>query len=92
MRVSDWRSAEAYEYLSDLGASEFAWEFLRRNPDYIQEFRDIDRRSGASEIEVASRYWGLSFRGRPSSVSPRNFHSLDPKSIVLRADRRLGTR
>ncbi len=91
MRVSDWRSAEAYDYLSDLSASEFAWEFLRRNPDYIKEFRDMGRHSGASEIKVASRYWGLSFRDRSRSFRARNIHSLDSRSIVLRPDRRLGS-
>lgn len=92
MRVSDWRSAENYDYLSDLSASEFAWEFLRRNPDYINDFSEIDRQMGASEIKVASRYWGLSFRARPHSFSSRNIDPLDTKSIALRADRRLGTR
>jgi hypothetical protein len=31
---SDWQVADAYNYLDCLGSTAFAWEFLRRNPDY----------------------------------------------------------
>jgi hypothetical protein len=29
-----WRLADAYSYLINLGSEVFAWEFLRRNSDY----------------------------------------------------------
>jgi hypothetical protein len=31
-----WRSESAYEYIDKLSPSDLAWEFLRRNPDYLR--------------------------------------------------------
>ena len=36
-----WRSEAAYDYVCELGPSEFAWEFLRRNPDYRRDYRAV---------------------------------------------------
>jgi len=68
--ISDWRSAAAYTYLKDLGTTEFAWEFLRRNSDYQHDYQSIRGEAGASaEIaEPVARRWGLRFRGRSGSA------------------------
>jgi hypothetical protein len=34
----DWRRGETYEYTRDLPRRGWAWEFLRRNPDYRREW------------------------------------------------------
>jgi hypothetical protein len=34
MAPIDWRRPETYEKIRDLDAVGFAWEYLRRNPDY----------------------------------------------------------
>ena len=59
--ASRWRSAEAYDYLDDLPASDLAWEYLRRNRDYQDDFLAVERRP-----EAAGRIarWGLRFPGR----------------------------
>ncbi len=35
----DWRDADAYRFAAELDAGGWAWEFLRRNPDYQQEWQ-----------------------------------------------------
>ena len=50
----DWRQAEAYAWCSELTAPEWAWQFLRRNPEYradyawfISVWRDLEGLYGA---------------------------------------------
>lgn len=63
----DWRSAAAYEDLRSLDAPAFAWEYLRRNANFLQERRRLQRaaRRGALdpvEADAFARRWGLRFR------------------------------
>lgn len=47
----------------DLTLAEFAAEFLRRNPDYRQDFHSLsDRESGESDGATLAQRWGLRFR------------------------------
>jgi hypothetical protein len=59
--ASRWRSAEAYDYLDDLSAADLAWEYLRRNPDYQNDFQTASQ--GRGEDFMSAR-WGLRFRSR----------------------------
>jgi len=62
MPTDDWRSADAYAYANRLGAADLAWEFLRRNHDYQNEFSAMN--SAAPHVEKeAARRWGLRFPG-----------------------------
>lgn len=63
----DWRSPDYVEALKDLDRAGFAWEFLRRNPAYREEYDRIDEDPEASELspERMGGNWGLSFRLRP---------------------------
>jgi hypothetical protein len=67
----DWRSVAAYAYLDNLSGSEFAWEFLRRNPDYRRDHRTIigDPAQPAEFRELLILRWGLPFRDRSGSAS-----------------------
>ncbi len=52
-----------------LSAADYAWEFLRRNPEYRAEF---ERRAGghiADDLAVDPR-WGLRFAADPTSKAP----------------------
>ena len=63
--ASRWRSADAYDYLDDLSAADLAWEYLRRNPDYQNDFQTASReRGGGRGEDILSERWGLRFRGR----------------------------
>jgi len=57
MSTRDWRSAADYADTSSLSVSGWAWEFLRRNPDYQAEVQN----AGSSPLRRAAvgRRWGL---------------------------------
>lgn len=69
MTRRDWRSDAAYSDLEDAPLRDFAWEYLRRNPNYMEDYARND--SGA-EADEAARYWGLRFRGRSQQRRPRS--------------------
>jgi transcriptional regulator len=72
----DWRDPASYEYTRDLTREGWAWEFLRRNPNYRKSWRDqlgpaTDRTkktkarvAAPAAVSAAAAVWGLlSFRG-----------------------------
>lgn len=72
----DWRDPESYKHLQKLDRAGWAWEWLKRNPDFIAACRqtagfNISRRSFAgapwmlssADINRFSR-WGVLFRRR----------------------------
>jgi hypothetical protein len=68
--ASNWRSCATYEYLNELDPAEFAWEYLRRNPEYQRDFRRVRREPAPDgETEASARPWGLRFRDRSRFTS-----------------------
>ncbi len=69
-----WRSHDATAYLDRVQRAGFAWEFLRRNPDYRQDYEDMSRDAASGTtiaLEAAlalSQRWGLSFPVRPPAT------------------------
>ncbi len=62
-----WRISAAYDYVSDLDTPDLAWEFLRRNPEYQQDYKRL-KEHGLDEDKARAALgdkWGLSFRCRP---------------------------
>jgi len=86
-RTTDWRSQHAVDALLGLDRAGLAWEFLRRNPDYREDFRQTLQRIASGEIseEAAvtefSRRWGVSFRLRSRPTSER-----EPDDLAARGD------
>ena len=75
MSRADWRSPGAYEDLRSLDAPGFAWEYLRRNADFLQECRKLERtaRQGAldpAEVAAFTRRWGCDFASTAETSSP----------------------
>lgn len=71
MAATDWRSAAAYEYVRNLDPADIAWEFLRRNPEYQQDYGRIVRENLDDEREAQLlQRWGLRFRERSEADSP----------------------
>jgi hypothetical protein len=68
--ASDWRSPAEYDDLKHLDRPGFAWEFLRRNPAYQEDYETIvrgaasDAGSEGMTSEALARHWGLSFPGQ----------------------------
>lgn len=56
--TSRWRSSETYDYLDSLDAPDLAWEWLRRNPEYQQDYTRADSPPLRHELH---RKWGLQF-------------------------------
>ena len=76
MSRADWRTPGAYEELRSLDAPGFAWEYLRRNPDFQQHRRKLERtaRQGVlnqAEADAFARRWGVRFRKRHRNNQPR---------------------
>ena len=55
--TTDWRDENAYRHFDELGLSGLAWECLRRNPQYRQDYRSMRRGL------LPSTPWGLRFSG-----------------------------
>lgn len=60
---SGWEAASDYDYLDALGASDLAWEWLRRNERYERDFAAFDH--GTPETsdarDLIRERWGLRF-------------------------------
>lgn len=71
--LSDWRRCTADD-LRGLQRADFAWEFLRRNPDYRDDYDKTMQRIAAAEVDseaaraALARRWGLRFRRRPKPL------------------------
>ena len=39
MTKKDWRNKAVYDYTNDLDLNGWAWEFLRRNPEYRKDWK-----------------------------------------------------
>ncbi|WP_407193197.1 transcriptional regulator domain-containing protein [Bradyrhizobium sp. STM 3566] len=62
MADTDWRSEEAYSGLKTADAAELAWEWLRRDRDYQEDYKRLSRRQRSSAAAGEfRRKWGLSF-------------------------------
>lgn len=67
------KAAQASTRLSELDFAGFAQEFLRRNPEYIAQYRQITGKAGTSIMDKAqedmAQIWGLSFPMPPRYYS-----------------------
>jgi len=65
MLVVDWRSEQDYANFEKAETADIAWEWLRRDNEYEQEFRSLTTAARSSGTPHQFRKkWGLSFRGR----------------------------
>jgi hypothetical protein len=92
MSGRDWRSEDAHRDLDELNLRGLAWEYLRRNPDYIQDYRSIATASDIGpEVGETARTWGLRFRGRSDASRHRRTRLLGSEIVVGdRGDRSAG--
>src|SRR5258708_36091711 len=71
-----WRSQEATAYLDSAQRTGFAWEFLRRNPDYRNDYEHMSRHAAngttiALDAALAlAQHWRLSFPVRSTAAEP----------------------
>ncbi|WP_234190150.1 transcriptional regulator domain-containing protein [Shinella sp. NM-101] len=84
--LSQWQSNAAYSYVDHLDVADVAWEWLRRNREYQQDFALYLRTKNDEERSVRAsgmtERWGLRFP-RPSKP-----HGPDPVCILDARSRR----
>lgn len=75
---NQWRSDAAYAYLDDLDAEGLAWECLRRNTGYQDEYAaaQIGKIDGDAVDDLIRRHWGLRFRDESGPHCTRRNHLL----------------
>ncbi|MEI2807238.1 MAG: DUF6499 domain-containing protein [Albidovulum sp.] len=76
--ASGWRSSTAYEHVDDMSASDLAWEWLRRNDAYDEDFQALsDRKTDPHALtEKIRQRWRLRFPGGPAGTSSQSPHHL----------------
>ena len=84
----DWRDESAYKFSSYANLSDFAFEFLRRNPNYCTEYRIVaatDTSGAGTEALPMSPdlRWGLSFLDRSRHSRGRSTRILVAPCICL---------
>ena len=59
----DWRFPAAYRHAKHIPAAGFAWEYLRRNDEYRQDFQTIALAGQPTgrDLEAFAHRWGLRF-------------------------------
>jgi hypothetical protein len=63
MSHSDWRSPASYDRTEALDQTGFAWECVRRSPNYHRDFQVAAGTSSDPILSTTFRdRWGLSFR------------------------------
>ena len=73
----DWRSSTDTNALNRLERPDFAWEFLRRNRNYREDYEQITRQQAAGAqatvIDAAeiARHWGVMFCCQPRDTRTR---------------------
>ena len=74
MPNTDWRTPATYAHARNISTAGFAWEFLRRDPDYRRDFRRAKAsQRGTVEAQAAlTDRWGLRFRGGPGPACRRS--------------------
>ncbi len=77
--TSEWRDEGAYRFMDEAGVDELAWECLRRNVAYQQDFAHLLKRALLDESlpRAMSDRWGLRFRRATKSLRPRPTCLLD---------------
>lgn len=73
--ASQWRSEARYDHVDELTASGLAWEWLRRNEAYNQDFEALSAQEADTTVltEKIRQRWRLRFPGKPISRSRDTF-------------------
>lgn len=76
-----WRSSVAYRHTNRLSSSGAAWELLRRNPGYRQDWASTDSATHTTHgsrppVPEKARHWGLHFLGGSRQDRLRHRHLL----------------
>ena len=74
--LSKWRSSPSYDFVDDVASPDLAWEWLRRNEDYQQDYRAVAQKvMAAPDVLRFRNRWGLTFPG-PARTLLRRYAGL----------------
>lgn len=64
--IRNWKDPKDYESMKDYSLEQWAWEFLRRNPQYVKKWEEIlEYLRGEGDEEILDSWpcneWGLEF-------------------------------
>lgn len=78
--ASGWRSSKGYDHVEQLTASDLAWEWLRRNESYDQDFQILANGKADPNplTDKIRQRWGLRFPGGPAGCAPRRSRVVVP--------------
>ncbi|MCF3947361.1 transcriptional regulator domain-containing protein [Acidiphilium iwatense] len=81
-----WRSSARYDHVEGLTASDLAWEWLRRNDAYDEDFEALKQAEAdpQSLTDKIRQRWGLRFPGGPA---PTATHRTDLLAAAGRHER-----
>jgi hypothetical protein len=85
---SDWRFPTAQQEFAGLDYADCAQEFVRRSPDYRQDYELTKARIAAGslderhELEVLARRWGMIFPVRPRRDCDRRASTLGTSHVT----------
>jgi len=65
MPKADWRNAKCYQNIQSMAQKDIAWEFLRRNHDYVAAFLETKNHREEIRSQLAG-LWGLRDFADPS--------------------------
>lgn len=71
---ADWRHSKAFDYIDRLDPEGLAWEFLRRNRKYQDDYKEIPTEKRETANDPLTRLWGLRFPGLPGPSRHRCEH------------------
>lgn len=74
----DWFDDDAYRHFDTLDAAGLAWECLRRNAQYRQEYPLMVRGTASAAV------WGLRFPGRSGAACAGGARDLGPEDCACR--------
>lgn len=74
--LSKWRSSPSYDFVDEAASPDLAWEWLRRNEDYQQDYHAVAQKAMAAPDVLRFRNrWGLTFPG-PAGTLLRRYAGL----------------
>jgi hypothetical protein len=89
-----WRSSASYDHVEGLAASDLAWEWLRRNDAYDEDFEALMQADADPQplTDKIRRRWGLRFPRGPAPTSADRAGLLAPATRYERCRPRIRPR
>ena len=78
-----WKDRNAYKKYRDLKNMEYAWEFLRRSPEYLADYFDLAAECRAKEIEGTPEWYEMS-KARGEKWDLRQLYDPKMSSLMFR--------